>query len=216
VVAEGSRAIREFLAARLAGVDAIHLVAACSDGRELEAALASDPADVVVTDVRLPPSRGEEGLRIAIRLRERDPRIGVVLLGQYAEPAYLMCLLESGAGRAYILTERLAEKGELVKVVQAVAAGGIVIDPAIAEALVEARARVARSPLPRLAAAERNLLVMLVEGKPDTAIASSLGVTEDVVAAQVKAISAKLDLPDSDDAPTRTRQAVAYLAEEGD
>jgi DNA-binding NarL/FixJ family response regulator len=216
IVAEGSHSIREFLAATLAREERIELVAVCSDGDELETALASGRTDVLVTDVRIPPSQGDEGMRIARRLRERDPQLGVVLLGQYAEPAYVLCLLESGSAGAYLLTERLTEKGELVEAIEKVAGGGIVVDPEIVDSLIEARARVARSPLPRLDSAERELLALIVRGERDDAIASSLGIPERRVAEEVGAIFEKLDLPKPEDTSRRTRDALAYLAQEGD
>ncbi|HWW89143.1 MAG TPA: response regulator transcription factor, partial [Solirubrobacteraceae bacterium] len=194
VVAESSPAIREFLAATLAESKTIELVGACSDLAELERALATEQMDVLVTDVRMPPSQGDEGIRIARRLRENNRPIGVVLLSQYAEPAYVLSLLESGSARAYLLTERLSEKDELVDAIEAVAGGGIVVDPRIVESLIEARARVARSPLPRLDRGESELLAMIVEGKRDAVIASSLDLSERSVAARVAAVLEKLDL----------------------
>lgn len=216
VVAESSPAIREFLAATLAESDTIELVGACSDLAELERALATEQMDVLVTDVRMPPSQGDEGIRIARRLRENNRPIGVVLLSQYAEPAYVLSLLESGSARAYLLTERLSEKDELVDAIEAVAGGGIVVDPRIVESLIEARARVARSPLPRLDRGEGELLAMIVEGKRDAVIASSLDLSERSVAARVGAVLEKLDLPRADDAGRRAQDVLAYLAEEGD
>jgi DNA-binding NarL/FixJ family response regulator len=216
IVAESSQAIREFLAATLGAEETIELVATCSDCTELETTLATEQMDVLVTGVRMPPSQGDEGIRIARRLREKDPQIGVVLLSQSAEPAYVMSVLESGSARAYLLTERLSEKGQLLDAIENVAAGGIVVDPEIVESLIEARARVARSPLPRLGHAERELLALIAEGKRDVAIASTLGIPERSVETQVKAIFEKLDLPQSDDATGRAQDALAYLAEEGD
>jgi DNA-binding NarL/FixJ family response regulator len=216
VVAESSPAIREFLAATLAESKTIELVGACSDLAELERALATEQMDVLVTDVRMPPSQGDEGIRIARRLRENDRPIGVVLLSQYAEPAYVLSLLESGSARAYLLTERLSEKDELVDAIEAVAGGGIVVDPRIVESLIEARARVARSPLPRLDRGEGELLAMIVEGKRDAVIASSLDLSERSVAARVAAVLEKLNLPRADDAGRRAQDVLAYLAEEGD
>jgi DNA-binding NarL/FixJ family response regulator len=215
VVAESSTAIREFIAATLAVEQRIELVANCSDGGELETALATRQAEVLVMDVRLPPSEGDEGVRIARRLRDRDPQIGVVLLGQYAEPAYVMSLLEFASGRAYLLTERLSEKGRLLDAIENVASGGIVVDREIVESLIEARARVARSPLPRLDRGERELLAHIAEGRRNAAIARTLGMSEGSVAAKVEAILEKLELPRSDDPTGRAQDALAYLAEEG-
>jgi DNA-binding NarL/FixJ family response regulator len=215
IVAESSRAIREYIEATLHDERTIELISACSDCAELAAALAAEQTDVLITDVRLPPSRGDEGIRIARRLHATDPSVGVVLLGHYAEPAYVLSVLESAPARAYLLIERLAEKRKLIDAIESVAAGDLVVDRRIAESLIEARARVARSPLPRLDREERDLLALIVEGKRDVAIASSLGVPERTVAAQGRQIFAKLGLPQSGDPNRRVEQALAYLAEEG-
>jgi DNA-binding NarL/FixJ family response regulator len=215
-VAESSRAIREYIEATLENERTIELMSACSDCGELEAALAAEQTDVLITDVRLPPSRADEGIRIARQLHVTDPSVGVVLLGHYAEPAYVLSVLESAPARAYLLIERLAEKRKLIDAIESVAAGDLVVDRTIVESLIEARARVARSPLPRLDREERDLLALIVEGKRDVAIASSLGVPEGTVAAQGRQIFAKLGLPQSGDANRRAEQALAYLAEEGE
>jgi DNA-binding NarL/FixJ family response regulator len=216
VIAESAPAIREYLAATLAAEEAIELVAACADGEQLEEALASERPDVLVTDVRIPPSQGDEGIRIARSLGERDPCMGVVLLSQYAEAAYVLSLLESGSARAYLLTERLSERGELIDAIETVADGGIVVDPEIVGSLIEARARVARSPLPRLDRGERQLLALVAAGRRDLAIARSLGTEERLVAVRIDALFEKLDLHCPRDASQRTQSALAYLAEEGD
>jgi DNA-binding NarL/FixJ family response regulator len=216
VVAESSGAIREFVAATLGAEETIEFVAVCSDGVELETALATEQTDVVVMDVRLPPSQGDEGIRIARRLRDRHPQIGVVLLGQYAEPANVLSVLGPGSARGYLLTERLSQKGKLLDAIEIVAGGGTVVDPQIVDSLIEARARVARSPLPRLDRCERDLLALVVEGKRDVAIASALGISERSVATRVGAIFEKLGLSQSDEESRRTQNALAYLAEEGD
>jgi len=215
VIAESSRAIREFLAATLAAEDTVQLVDTCSDCGALQSALRARSTDVVITDVRMPPSPRDDGIRIARRLRDTDPRVGVVLLGQYAEPAYLLSVLESGAGRGYLLKERLSEKGELVNAVKTVAAGGIVVDPEVANSLIQARALAATSPLPRLDRAERELLALIAGGKSDAAIAAALAVDERVVTKRLKAIFEKLGLHEPDDARRRAEHVLSYLGEEG-
>jgi DNA-binding NarL/FixJ family response regulator len=216
VVAESSRAIREFLSGTLGAEKTIEFVAACSDGGELETALATEQTDVVVMDVRLPPSQGDEGIHIARRLRDGHPQIGVVLLSQYAEPASVLSVLEPGSARGYLLTESLSQKGKLLDAIEIVAGGGTVVDPQIVDSLIEARARVARSPLPRLDRGERELLSLVVEGKRDAAIAISLRIPERSVETQVGAIFEKLGLSPSHDSSRRAQHALAYLAEEGD
>ncbi|HEY2258398.1 MAG TPA: response regulator transcription factor, partial [Solirubrobacteraceae bacterium] len=97
IAADDSYVVREFLSATLQATPQVELVAVCSNGNELEAAIETHPPDVLITDIRMPPSGGEEGLRVAARLRETDPDVGVVVLSQYAEPAYAIALLESGS-----------------------------------------------------------------------------------------------------------------------
>jgi DNA-binding NarL/FixJ family response regulator len=213
VVAENSYAIREFLVAMLVGCINVEIIAVCSDGRELRAALAAQSPDVLVTDIRMPPTRGEEGIRVARRLGVTDPEIGVVVLSQYAEPAYALALLESGAARAYLLTERIRDTGALLGAIEAVARGDASIDPEIVQALLEARARVARSPLPRLTIEERELLALIAEGRTTGAIAEWLALTRRTVEEQTSSIFSKLDLPDA--GTGRARAALVFLAGEG-
>jgi DNA-binding NarL/FixJ family response regulator len=215
IVAEDSYVIREFLATTLSGEPRIELVAVCSDGKELEAAIAAEHPDVVITDIRMPPSGGEEGIRVAARLRESDPQIGVVVLSQYAEPAYALALLESGSGRrAYLLKERIRGKGELIGAIEAVARGGSVIDPRIVDVLIAARARVAQSPLAKLTPRERQLLAEIAEGKSNAAIAESLVLTKRAVEKHINSIFSKLDLTEAQDVSRRVRAALIYLSEE--
>ena len=215
VVAEDSYVIREFLVSTLSAEPGIELVAVCSDGKELESTIAAEHPNVVVTDIRMPPSGGEEGIRVAARLRESDPEIGVVVLSQYAEPAYALALLESGSGRrAYLLKERIRGKGELIGAIEAVARGGSVIDPRIVDVLIAARTRMAQSPLAKLTPRERQLLAEIAEGKSNAAIAASLVLTKRAVEKHINSIFAKLDLTDAQDVSRRVQATLIYLAEE--
>ncbi len=215
VVAENSRVIREYLVSALAGNANLEVTAVCSDGGELASAMATEHPDVVVTDIRIPPSRGDEGIRIASKLRVTNPEIGVVVLSQYAEPTYALALLESGSARAYLLKERIRGEHELIDAIEAVARGDTMVDREIVEALIEARARVARSPLPTLTREQRELLAMIAEGKSTAAIADSLMLPERTVEEHTKAIFSKLDLPETETASRRTQAALVFLAEEG-
>src|SRR5437763_6581234 len=151
VVAEDSYVIREFLTATLSATPQVELMAVCSNGKELETAIEVWDPDVVVTDIRMPPSGTDEGVRIAAGLRQSHPRIGGVVLSQYAEPAYALRLLEQGTGgRAYLLKERIRDKEELVRAIEAVARGGSVIDPTIVDVLIAARSRASKSRLAQL------------------------------------------------------------------
>ncbi len=216
VIAEDSYIIREFLTALLTGTDEIALVAVCADGIELERAIATLDPDVVVTDIRMPPSGANEGIRIAAALKESHPDIGVVVLSQYAEPEYALDLLGHGTGgRAYLLKERIRSKEQLVDAIAAVARGGSVIDPAIVDVLIQARSRAENSRLDQLTPRERELLAEIATGKSNGAIAESLFLTKRAVEKHVNAIFAKLDLPETADVSRRVKATLIFLSEQG-
>ena len=216
VVAEDSYVIREFLTATLSATPEVELVAVCSNGKELETAIEVWDPDVVLTDIRMPPTHGEEGVRIAAQLRETHPHVGVVVLSQYAEPAYALRLLEQGtSGRAYLLKERIRDKEELIRAIEAVAHGGSVIDPIIVDVLIAARTRVAKSRLAQLTPRERELLAEIAAGKSNAAIAQSLVLTKRAVEKHVNSIFSKLDLPETQDVSRRVKATLIFLAEEG-
>ncbi len=216
VVAEDSYVIREFLTATLTGIPEVELMAVCSNGKELETAIEVWNPDVVLTDIRMPPTHTEEGVRIAAQLRETHPNVGVVVLSQYAEPAYALRLLEQGTGgRAYLLKERIRDKEELIGAIEAVARGGSVIDPIIVDVLIAARTRVAKSRLAQLTPRERELLAEIAAGKSNGAIAESLVLTKRAVEKHVNSIFSKLDLPETQDVSRRVKATLIFLAEEG-
>jgi DNA-binding NarL/FixJ family response regulator len=214
IAADDSYVVREFLTTTLQATPEVELVAVCSNGNELEDALESHPLDVLVTDIRMPPSGGEEGIRLATRLRESDPQVGVVVLSQYAEPAYAIALLESGSGRrAYLLKERIRNRQQLVSAIEAVARGGSVIDSKIVDVLVAARVQRARSRLAELTPRELELLGQIAEGKSNGAIAESLVLTKRAVEKHVNSIFSKLGLPEDQDISRRVKAALIYLAD---
>ncbi len=216
IVAEDSYVIREFLTAVLSASPSVELVAVCTNGKELQKAIDTWVPDVVVTDIRMPPSGAEEGVRIARRLRETRPEVGVVVLSQYAEPAYAISLLEQGTGgRAYLLKERIRDQGDLIEAIQAVASGGSVIDPMIVDVLIEARSRATRSRLAPLTPRERELLAEIAAGKSNGAIAESLVLTKRAVEKHVNSIFAKLNLPETQDVSRRVKATLIFLSEEG-
>jgi DNA-binding NarL/FixJ family response regulator len=217
VVADDSYLIRESLTLMLATEPEVELVSVCSNGKELEAAIAAEHPAFVIVDIRMPPSGADEGVRVANRLRETHPDTGVLVLSQYAEAAYALALLESGsARRAYLLKERIRDKGELIRAISTVARGGSVIDPQIVDVLIEARTRVARSPLAELTPRERQLLGEIAEGKSNAAIAESLVLSKRAVEKHVNAIFSKLNLRDAQDVSRRVKAALLYLSEEPD
>ncbi|HEV3389456.1 MAG TPA: response regulator transcription factor [Solirubrobacteraceae bacterium] len=215
-LAEDSYVIREFLTATLSAAPEIELVAVCTNGKELRTAIATWNPEVVLTDIRMPPSGADEGVRIASALRDTRPDVGVVVLSQYAEPAYALSLLQQGTGgRAYLLKERIRDKDQLIDAIKAVARGGSVIDPMIVDVLIEARSRAAKSQLSELTPRERELLAEIAAGKSNTAIAESLVLTKRAVEKHVNSIFSKLNLPETQDVSRRVKATLIYLSEEG-
>lgn len=206
--------IREFLTSTLQDAPEVDLVAVCSNRHEVDQALESLHPDVLITDIRMPPSGGDEGIAVAARLRETDPDVGVVVLSQYAEPEYAVALFEAGsARRAYLLKERIRNRRDLIGAVEAVAGGGSVIDPRIVEVLIEARARADRSPLAELTPRELELLSEIATGKSNGAIAESLVLTKRAVEKHVNSIFSKLGLPEDQDVSRRVKATLIYLSE---
>jgi DNA-binding NarL/FixJ family response regulator len=215
IVAEDSYMIREFLTSTLAAAPEVEVVAVCANGKELEAAIELWCPDVIVTDIRMPPSGTDEGVRIAANLRDTHPEMGVVVLSHYAEPAYALALLERGTGgRAYLLKERVRKREDLIGAIESVARGGSVIDPAIVDVLIQARSRAARSPLAQLTPRERELLAEIATGKSNGAIAESLVLTKRAVEKHVNAIFSKLNLPETEQVSRRVKATLIFLAEE--
>jgi DNA-binding NarL/FixJ family response regulator len=215
VLAEDSYLVREGVRRLLVTEPDIDLVAVCDDYDSLLSAIGSTEPDVVVTDIRMPPTGTDEGIRAAERLRQVRPAAGVVLLSQYADPAYALTFLERGTeGRAYLLKERVSDVDQLLAAIREVARGGSVIDPKVVEALVAARSRAAQSPLARLTPREREVLALLAEGKSNAAVAEGLVLSERAVEKHINSIFAKLDLPEARDAHRRVKAVLLFLAEQ--
>jgi DNA-binding NarL/FixJ family response regulator len=216
VVAEDSYLVRESLTQMLEGQAGIDLLAVCADADELEANIESLDPKVVITDIRMPPSGGEEGIRIAQRLRRTHPDTGVVVLSQYAEPAYALALLDEGAGgRSYLLKQNLHNRRELLDTIEEVAVGGSRIDALVVEALVQAQSRQARSPLAELTPRERELLAQIAQGKSNAAVAESLVITKRAVEKHVNSIFMKLGLTQSEGvSSSRVKAALMFLADD--
>jgi DNA-binding NarL/FixJ family response regulator len=214
VLAEDTYLVRESVRRLLMTEPDIDLVAVCDDYDSLLSAIGSTEPDVVLTDIRMPPTGTDEGIRAAERLRQARPAAGVVLLSQYADPAYALTFLEHGTeGRAYLLKERVSDLDQLLAAIREVARGGSVIDPKVVEALVAARCRAARSPLARLTPREREVLALLAEGKSNAAVAEGLVLSERAVEKHINSIFAKLDLPGARDAHRRVKAVLLFLAE---
>jgi DNA-binding NarL/FixJ family response regulator len=214
VVADDNLLVRQGLVALLAAQDGYEVVAECGDLAQLELAVARTAPDVVVTDIRMPPSRRDEGVRFAADLRRRDDRTGVVVLSQYVEPGYALALFEQGsAGRAYLLKERLVTVDEVVRAVEAVAGGGSVVDPEVVDVLVRARSGANDSPLDRLTPRELEVLAAMAEGRSNAGIAGKLVLSEGAVEKHINAILGKLGLTPEPELHRRVRAVLLFLAD---
>src|SRR3954469_4684453 len=213
-LADDNLIVREGIAQLLAEDDSIEVVGLCADlGSLLELVDEREP-DVVVTDIRMPPTHTDEGIRLAALLRHSHPEIGVVVLSNYANPVYALALLESGSeGRSYLLKERVHDRAQLVAAIPSVAVGGSVMDPKIVEPLIAARTHGVRSPLADLTPRERAVLSEIAQGKSNQAIAESLVLTKRAVEKHINSIFLKLNLADAEDVSKRVKAALMFLAE---
>jgi DNA-binding NarL/FixJ family response regulator len=214
VLAEDHYLVREGVRRLLESRPELEVAAVCGDLESLFAAVDAEQPDVLVTDIRMPPGGGDEGIQAAERLRETNPSVGVVVLSQYSEPGYALALLNGGtARRAYLLKERVEDIEQLVAAIREVAAGGSVIDPRVVEALVAAKARNEESPLHELTPREREVLGEMAEGKNNAAIASALFLTERSVEKVIHSIFLKLGLGWETAVHKRVKAVILYLAE---
>lgn len=214
LLAEDSFIVREGIRLLLETTEAVDLIAATENLDELMIAVEKHRPDVVLTDIRMPPTRTDEGIRAALEIRARWPEIGVVVLSQYAEPGYVLALFEHGsAGLAYLLKERVGDLGELVRAIEEVLRDGSVIDPKVVDVLVAARSRRAGSKLDRLTPREGEVLEHVAEGKTNAAIARDLYLSERAVEKHINSIFTKLDLSFEEDVNKRVRAVVLWLAE---
>jgi DNA-binding NarL/FixJ family response regulator len=216
VVAEDSLLVREGLATLLRAQDDLELVGLCEDYDTLMAAVEAEKPDVVLTDIRMPPTGTDEGIRAASELRQSHPSMGVVVLSQFAEPAYALQLLDGGSeGRAYLLKERVSQPEQLLAAIHDVAAGGSVVDPKVVEVLVGAGARKKESPLDRLTPRELEVLSEIAQGKNNAAVASSLVLSERAVEKHINSLFSKVALTDEPEVHRRVKAVLLYLSEQG-
>lgn len=213
VIADDSYLVREALKHLLDSDPRVDLVATCEDGRQLTETVAAEEPDVVVTDIRMPPSGDAEGVLIANRLRVSHPRIGVVVVSQYADPRYGLALLEQGSdGRAYLLKDRLRDREHLLAAISEVAAGRSVVDAKVVEALIAARSAGQSSPLAELTPRELEVLGAMAQGGSNQAIAAKLFLSKRAVEKHINTIFMKLGLSHQDDVSRRVKAALIYLA----
>jgi DNA-binding NarL/FixJ family response regulator len=212
-MADDSLIVREGIRQLLAAQPDVEVVAMCSDLDSLLEVAHEKRPDVVITDIRMPPTHTDEGIRAAAELHETEPDIGVVVLSQFADPTYALALLESGSdGRAYLLKERVHDRDELMSAIRSVTDGGSVIDPKIVEGLVAARADADSSPLSDLTPREHEVLAEIAQGKSNTAIAESLVLTKRAVEKHINSIFLKLNLSDAEDVSKRVKATLMFLS----
>ncbi|SDR18421.1 response regulator [Thermostaphylospora chromogena] len=206
VLAEDSTLLREGLA-RLLVDEGYQVVASVGDGEALLAAVAEWRPDVVVVDVRMPPTHTDEGLRAALVVRERWPGVGVLVLSQYVEKRYAGELIGAGSGGVgYLLKDRVVEVGEFLDALERVGSGGAAFDPEVVRQLIARTTR--RDPLGRLTAREGEVLRLMAEGLTNAAVAERLHVSQSAVEKHVNAIFEKLELFDT---PGYSRRVLAIL-----
>ena len=214
VFAEDNYLVREGTAALLQGSDEVELVGTAESLDGLLSAVEEFRPEVVLTDIRMPPTNTTEGIDAARRIRADHPEIGVVVLSQFAEEEYAFDLLKDGAaGLGYLLKERVSDLEEIVRALNEVAKGGSVLDPKVVEALVAAKDRMAHSPLASLTDREREVLENMAQGKNNAAIAKSMFLTERAVEKHINSLFHKLGLSEEVDVHRRVMAVLAFLHE---
>jgi len=214
-LAEDNVLLREGVSRLVAANEDFELVGVASDLPQLLALVSENAPDVVITDIRMPPTGTDEGIRAAAWIHENHPRVGVVVLSQYSAPKYAVALLEHGsAGRAYLLKERIGSVDELARAIRTVAQGGSVIDHTIVDELVQARSRQRTSGLSSLTARESQILAEMAQGKSNSAIAAAVSVSERAVEKHTNSIFAKLGLTEEKDVNRRVKAVLVYLSEQ--
>lgn len=207
LVADDSVLLREGLV-RVLEESGVTVLAAYPDAEQLLDQLTQRRPDLIVLDVRMPPTFRDEGVRAAIRARELMPEVGILLLSQYVEIAYAKELLSAGTGRVgYLLKDRVASLAELKDAIERIASGGTVLDPEVVAQLIGRR----QDPLETLTPREREVLALMGEGRTNAAIASTLVIGTGAVEKNVTAIFQKLGLDDSGNDHRRVLAVLAWL-----
>ena len=205
-IAEDAVLLREGLS-RLLGEAGFDVVGQCGNADELLLKVRSYPLDVVIVDIRLPPTYSDEGLRAALEIRQRHPSVGVLVLSQYVEVGLAMKLADSAEGVGYLLKDRISDVEDFLSALRRIAGGGSVVDPIIVSTLLSRRR--SDDPLERLTPREREVLVLMAEGSSNQGIADRLVITVRAVEKYVSSIFGKLGLPSTG---TESRRVLAVLA----
>ena len=213
-IADDSFLIREALEGVLADAEGVELVASCASGDAVVAAVDAVKPHVVIVDLRMPPTGDEEGIRVARQMRREHPEVGVIVLSQFAGPAYALALLEDGAeGRGYLLKERVHDAHELRAAIETVAEGGTMIDPTLIQEILASYMAPRRTPPDDLSPREREVLARMAEGMSNAAIAESLFLTKRAVEKHVGQIFQKLGLEDDENVSRRVTAVLLYLTD---
>jgi len=208
IVADDDVLLREGLASLLEG-SGFDVIAQVGDGAELLSQVRTWRPDVVVVDIRMPPTRTTEGLAAARVIRDELPDTAILVLSAHVEVEHAMELLASGERIGYLLKSRVTEVAEFVDDLRRVANGGAVIDPSLVQELVSTRRR--DDPLTVLSAREQEVLELMAEGRSNAGIARRIWVTEGTVEKHVRSIMMKLNLPDTDEDHRRVRAVITFL-----
>src|SRR3954453_5504452 len=212
VFADDNFLVRQGTAALLGESPDVEVVAVVPDAAELMTAVAALAPDAVLTDIRMPPSFTDEGLRAAKEIRRSHPGTGVLVLSQFVEPVEVLDLLSEGvAGLGYLLKDRVTDLHELVGALQTVARGGSALDPLVVEALIASRTAQDRSPLASLTERELAVLAEMATGKNNQAIARVLRISERAVEKHINALFGKLGAAEEPDANRRVLAVLAFL-----
>jgi len=208
VLAEDDVLLREGLASLLER-SGFEVVGQAGDGAQLLALVDAETPDLVVVDIRMPPTHTAEGLDAAQRIRQEHPETGILVLSAHVEVEHAMELLAGGRGIGYLLKSRVTDVEEFIDTLQRVARGGSVVDPGLVAELVAARHR--DDPLAVLSPREREVLALMAEGRSNAGIARRLWVTEGTVEKHVRSILTKLTLPETDDDHRRVLAVLTFL-----
>lgn len=211
LVAEDDLLVRRGIVALLSTQDDIEIVATAQDMETLLSAVAEHQPSVVLTDIRMPPSHTDEGIRAAVTIADRHPDVGVVVLSQYDDPEYAVRLLEDGSeGRGYLLKERVSNVAHLVEALDKVNRGGSYVDPRVIDRLVDAK-RSEPSGIKWLTPREGEVLAEMAQGRDNATIADELSINIRSVEKHINSIFAKLGLTEESGISKRVSAVLTFL-----
>ncbi|WP_200824513.1 response regulator transcription factor [Nonomuraea solani] len=212
VIAEDNLLVRAGIQALIATEADVEVIGVCSGYDALMTTVGVERPDVVVTDIRMPPTLTDEGIRAATTMRATHPEVAVLVLSQFLDPGYLLALIAQGSSRrGYLLKERIAAPGELVSAVRTVASGGSFIDSVVVDSLVSAKTRNEAGAMRQLTPRERETLAEVAAGRSNLAIAAGFGVSERAVEKYINSIFLKLGLRGDRDTNRRVKAVLMFL-----